>query len=174
MKVLSEKRSEDFLEEGGFEVVPRDLCITRFGLRRSLKKIGFPFVLKAVGRKIKTDERGLIKSDVRTYTQAIYDLKNLKKIRGVEGILVQKKFLGKEFFVSVKKDRNSRPFLSFSSLYPNEHNEKGISSKALPITRPKIKKIFSEAKLSKNVSGRERKSIEEVLTKVSGFVKKHK
>lgn len=174
MKVLSEKRSEDFLEEEGFRIVPRSHCFTRFGLRKSLEKIGFPFVLKASGRLAKTDRSDFIKSDVRTYTQAIYELKNFKKMKGVNGVLVQKKVFGKEFFVSVKKNKNSKLSLSFSSLYPNENDEKGISLKALPLTKPKIKKIFSEAKLSKNVSRKERRIIEGLLMNFSKFAKKHK
>ncbi len=104
MEVFSEAKAEDFLEKEGFPIVERNLSRGIGELRESIKKVGTPFIMKVSGERIfkKRAVRG-IKTDIKTYTQAVMEFKDLKKIERSNGVLVQKKISGKEFIAGMKK-----------------------------------------------------------------------
>jgi len=165
MKVLSERKSLDFLEGIGFKVIERAFFFTRIGLKNSLRKIGVDSFMKISGKNsYKTIERLIPVAN--TYTEILEDFKNLKKVKGFGGILLKKKIPGKEFFISLKKKRESKPFLSISSLGFNEDGKKGISLKSFPISKIKLKKMFKESKISGFLSIKEKKSFEDFLLKI--------
>jgi len=167
MKILSERKAEDFLEKGGFRVVERKFCSSRIGLRKSLMKIGVPFVLKASGKKLFSKENlSGVKQNVKTYTEALIEFKNLKKIKGSKGVLIQKKINGKEFFVGIKKesDQNFKISLGFFS----SEKKEGVF-KVFPSVKKRVVKIVKE--FGGSLSGKEKYSLEKFIFELIEFIK---
>ncbi|MBS3085045.1 acetate--CoA ligase family protein [Candidatus Pacearchaeota archaeon] len=175
MRVLAEKEAEELLEKGGFNVVQRSFCFSRYGLRKSIKKIGFPFVLKAYGRNLfsKSKVEG-VKSDVKTYTEALLEFKNLKKIKGSRGVLVQRKIKGKEFFVGLKRDSKSKFTVSFGFFVLNPKGEKEVVLRIFPAVKKKVKEIIKEANKHEKLSKKEKKSLEDFILEFFAFINKNK
>jgi len=169
MRELGEKESLDFLEKFGFKIVERAFFLTRFGLKSSLRKVGIDSIMKISGKNFPKEVSKKTASNFKTYTGALEDFKNLKKIKGLRGVLLKKKVKGKEFFVTVKRNGTPNPFLSFSSLELNEENQKGIPSKSFPITKAILEKMIKEAKFPKTFSMKLRKNFEEFVMKLCQF-----
>ena len=175
MKEWSERKSLDFLEKEGFYVVKRSFLRTKFGLRKALLKVCFPYVLKVSGKNVISgkDVSKLI-FDLNTFSNSLRGFKDLIKIKGSDGVFVKKRVFGKEFFLTVKKDLEGKKFLSFGVVGVNDQNQKVIISKSFPVDKKKIKFLFKEAKISKMLSSSERKHLEEFILKICGFFKGNK
>ncbi|MDP3966246.1 MAG: hypothetical protein Q8Q04_01815 [archaeon] len=173
MNILSERHAEDFLEKEGFRVVERAFSRSRFGLRKALFKVGFPFVLKASGKKLLPNGDVSLKHDVKNYTCALEEFKQLKKINGAEGVLVQRKIPGKEFFVSLKKASKTRCTISFGFFILKESGEKEVVLKVFTDIKKNIKKIVEEGGKFGKLSSREKKSLERFILDMINFINKN-
>ncbi len=173
MKKLSERKSLDFLEGVGFKVVERSFFSTKIGLKSSLRKIGINSFMKISGKNLHRTI-GKITPIAKTYTGVLEDFNNLKKVKGFRGVILKKKILGKEFFVSFKRRKDSKPFLSIGSLGFNEEGKKGISLKSFPISKIKLRKMFKESKINDVLSIKEKKSFEDFLLSICKFFDKNK
>ncbi|MCR4327468.1 MAG: acetate--CoA ligase family protein [Nanoarchaeota archaeon] len=175
MKVLSERYAEDFLEKEGFKVVEREFCSSKRRLKSSLIKIGYPFVLKATGKNLISKD-GLygVRLDIKTYTQALIEFENLKKIKGSNGVIVQKKIQGKEFFVNLRRVDNGISVFSLGFFSSNKNGEKEAFFKSFPAVKGKFGKIFKKEGKLLNISEREKKSLEEFLENLLYLLKRDK
>ena len=174
MKVLSERFAEDFLEKGGFRVVPRAFSRSKFGLRKALSKVGVPFVLKASGKSLSYSGSDGVKPHIKTYTHALIEMKNLKKIKGTDGVLVQKKIHGKEFFVGIRRGENRRYSISFGCFMKNSSGEKEVVLKIFPAVKKSVKEIIEEVGKYEKISRKEKATIEKFVLDLIRFSKKNK
>jgi len=104
MKILTEKRAENFLKKQGFNVINTAFAKKESEIKTVLKKFRFPVVMKISSKKIihKTKIKG-VKLGIKNYNEALKAFNELKKIRGFEGVLIQEQVKGREFLVGLKK-----------------------------------------------------------------------
>ena len=175
MKVLSERYAEDFLEKEGFKVVERTFSRSKYGLRKALLKVGFPFVLKASGRRLfSKGESSRVNKDIKNYSCAIEEFRQLKKVNGADGVLIQKKINGKEFYVSVRRDGKTKCSISFGFHVLRENGEKEVVLNIYSDSGKNIKKIVEEGDKIGKISRKEKKSLEDFIFRLLKFLKKDK
>lgn len=172
--MLSERFALDFLEKEGIHVVKREFCRSRFGIKKALSKVGYPFVLKSSGKKlISKKEFSGVRLDLKTYTQILHEFKSLKRIKNSNGVLIQKKLKGKEFFASIKREGNLKYVFSFGFFV----SKKGEGDEALfrifPAVKKNFKKIIIETEKVVSLSRKEKDSIERFLGELSQIIKKN-
>jgi len=102
MKVLTDLSAEDFLRKHGFDVLETKLVKKESELAKM--KLDFPVVMKIASKTIvhKTKVNG-IRLGIKNKEQALKAFRDLMKIKGAEGVLVQKQAFGEEFLVGLKK-----------------------------------------------------------------------
>ena len=79
MKIFKEKEAEDFLLKKGFPIIEAEIFSNKKQAYLYAKKIGFPLVLKIVGKLHKSDLRG-VRVNIRE-EDFIYEFDDLKKIK---------------------------------------------------------------------------------------------
>ena len=102
MKVLTDLGAEDFLRKHGFDVLETQLVKKESELVKM--KLDFPIAMKIASKTIvhKTLVHG-IRLGIKNKEQALKAFSDLMKIKGAEGVLVQKQAFGEEFLVGLKK-----------------------------------------------------------------------
>ena len=106
MQTFAEKEAEAFLEKNKFQVIPRMYVKTLVQAQKAAKKLGYPLVIKVSSTKIlhKSDVGG-VKIDIRTEKELAQAVAEIQKIKGCEGILVQKFIPGYQILIGLKKDQ---------------------------------------------------------------------
>ena len=104
MKVFTERAAEKFLDKQGFDIVKTKFIKKESEIENALSEFDMPVVLKVSGKKIvhKSLVDG-IKKDIKSFNDAIKAFKQLKKIKGAQGVLIQGQIKGKEFLLGLKK-----------------------------------------------------------------------
>jgi hypothetical protein len=140
MEVVSELKAEDFLEKEGFPVVERAFSKNLSELENAIRKVGPPFIMKVSGEKIlkKKVLRG-IKVDIKTYTQAVIEFKDLRRIGGSNGVIIQKKLSGKEFLAGIKCTNEFGHSLFFGNI------EENFVFRIPPIGKDEIQRMIKES-----------------------------
>lgn len=169
MKRLTEKKSLDFLEKEGFEVVWRESFSTRFGLKKSLEKFGGDSTMEAIGKNSLVLEGGI--EIPKNYTLALFEFKRLKKLKGFKEILIKEKIKGKRFFVRIERERKSGS-LSFSFLDFEKHGPRVLVSRAFPINKLKLKEMIKTSKLPEIISKKVKDNFEGFVLKLYNLFKK--
>ena len=174
MKYVGEVETEKFLSKKGFNVITHAFSSNKSGIRKALKKVGVPFVMKVSGKNIvHKNKLGGIKLDVKTYSNAIEEFSELKKIKGANGVLFQSKIEGKEFLIGVKKTPEFGQVIGFGSGGTDVEEKKDISFRITPLDREEIKKMIKETKASKGLLKPDGKAIENVIFKLSELLSNH-
>ena len=166
MKYMAEREAENFLEKEGFMIVPRVFCSKEAGLAKALSYVGIPFVMKASGEKLIGKDED-VRVGFKSYSEAVDGLKELKKIKGAKGVLVQPKLKGKEFLIGVKKDGEFGRVISFGS------NEGNLVHRICPIERGDSREMIKKNAISQVLLREEGLSVENLLLKVSKLVGKY-
>jgi len=97
----------------------------------------------------------------------------LKHIKGSNGVLIQKKFFGKEFLLGIKKTPEFGHVLVFGAGGSKVEEKKDVSFKACPVDKIDIKKMFKETKIGKYLGIKDKKILEENLLKLCSLVSKY-
>ena len=169
MRGLSEKDSLDFLEDKGFNVVPRKFFVTRIGLKRALRKVGTKSTMEAIGRNSFVLEKGI--EIPKNYTLAVFEFKRLKKLKGFKKISLKEKIKGKNFFVKLKRE-GKKGNLSFSFLSFEENQPRILISKSFPINKLKLRRMIKNSKLPKTIPKRVKANFENFVLNLYEFFKK--
>ena len=171
MKVLIEKEAEDFLEKSGFEVVKRGYVSRESDLERVCGKIGFPLTMKVSGGKIihKVGVGG-VKVGIKNYDEALKTFKELMKISGAEGVLIQEVFSGKEFILGVKKTPEFDHVLGFGEGGSEVEKKKKVSFRVVPLSIKDAKQMIGEISLAQRISWNARNKIVKNILKLSRLV----
>lgn len=174
MKYVGEKEAENFLEKAGFNVVPRAFCGSKGSLKNAIEKVGIPFVMKVSGKKIihKNKVEG-IRLDVKTYSNALDELKNLKKIKGAEGVLIQRKMQGKEFLIGVKKTPEFGHIIVFGAGGIETEEKKDVSFRVAPLEKDEIKKMIKDVRAASQLLKKDGEAIEKMILDVCSLVEKY-
>src|SRR5690606_27367125 len=145
---------------------------TRFGLRRALAKVGSPFILKASGKRLFHKSEEGIKKNVKNYTQAIFEFKNLLKIKNSKEVLVQKKISGKEFFLIIRKSSAKKYNLSLGTFAQNKNKESFM--KLFTYSKKNIKNAIIEIEKQNSLSTKEKSTLEGFILESLEIAKKNK
>ena len=104
-RVLTVAESLRALQKAKVPVLSFHLAKNEAELEKSVKKTGFPCVLKAVSKKaVHKTEFKAVRLNIQSLKDAKKHFSQLKKIPGFESALVQKQIDGTELFIGSKKD----------------------------------------------------------------------
>ena len=175
MKYIDEKESEDFLEREGFDVVSRSFCSNKRNLDKSLQFVGAPFVMKVAGKKIiHKNKLSGVRLNINNYSEALEEFNSLKKIKGAEGVLIQRKVkFDKEFLIGIKKTPEFGHVLVFGRGGTDVEEEKDVSFRVCPLDKLDIKKMIKDTQVSRGMLEKEGKILEEVILKICKLVEKY-
>lgn len=171
---MCEKDSENFLEKEGFAVIPRSFSSSKLSLKKSIEKVGVPFVMKVSGKKIiHKNEIDGIRLNVKTYSNAIKEFNELKKIKGANGVLFQSKITGKEFLIGVKKTREFGHVIGFGSGGTGVEEKKDVAFRVTPLEKEDVRDMIKDTKVSIGLLRKDGEVIEKVILKISELVEKY-
>ena len=130
------------------------LAKTKSELKRFIKKIGFPLVLKVVSPKAihKTEVKGVY-TNIKSESEALRAFQKLRKISGFEGALVQQQVSGSEWLIGSKTDLQFGPTLVFGTGGIFVELLKDFSLRVLPISKIDAGQMIAEIKHQKLVEG---------------------
>ena len=167
MRYMAEKEAEDFLAKEGFDVVLRSFVSKVAGIKRAMSKVGFPLVMKVSGKNIvhKNKMNG-IRTNINLYSQAVLEFMNLKKIKGSNGILIQKTILGKEYLLGIKKTREFGHVLVFGSGGTKVEIKKDVAFRICPVDKKEIKSMIKETKIGRRLPKKSKEILEDHLMAV--------
>ncbi len=167
MKYYSEKDAEGVLKNFGFNVVLGVYCKKERELSSALISVGLPCVIKVAGKKIvHKGELGGVFLNVETYSDAINIFRKCTKIRGFDGVIVQKKInFNKEFILGVKKTEDFGHVILFGAGGTNVEKERDISFRVCPVNEEDALSLIQDVKITEGMGKKE-------LLKISYFVKK--
>jgi len=111
------------------------------------KKIGFPVVLKIFSKEIlhKTDIGG-VKTEIKNEKELKKSFNELKKIKKIEGILIQKQIKGQEIAIGMKRDNQFGPVLMVGLGGIFIEVLKDISFRICPLSKKEAKEMIKELK----------------------------
>jgi hypothetical protein len=175
MKYLSEAEAEKFLEAEGFPVVKRMFVKKEKDIPKALSTVGLPCVMKVSGKKIvHKAQLGGVNLKVDTYSTALIVFREFKKIKGFEGVMVQKKLsFNKEFLLGIKKTDEFDHVLVFGHGGSQVEEAKDIGFRVCPLEDDDIEDLFDEVFITKEMGAREREKIAVLIRKLCILVKKY-
>jgi len=149
VKIYKEKEAEDFLSRKGFPIIKADIFSNDKEAHAYAQKIGFPLVLKIVGKLHKSDHNGVrVKVTEDDFYDEFYDLKKITR-----KVMVQKYMHGKQVIVGLKKDPTFGHTLLFGLGGIFVEALKDISFRVCPVTNNDIDEMIREIKGYSILSG---------------------
>jgi succinyl-CoA synthetase beta subunit len=168
--VLTEKEAESFLGRNGFVVVEGAFVKHSDELLKSVNRLGFPLVMKASGKNIVHKKKiGGVKLNINSYGAALRSYKELKAVKGFEGVILQKQISGKEVLLGLKKTPEFGHVLAFGSGGSDAEQIKDVSFRVCPLDKNDFYEIIKDTKISKILNNHEKETLVEVLKKLSGL-----
>lgn len=107
---LNATQTFNLLEAAGIKTIKQEVVKTQTELISSVKNLRYPMVLKVVGILHKTDQNGVV-LNIMNEVELIDNFKNLMRIEGVKGIILQEMIKGKEIFLGTKKEAGFPPLI---------------------------------------------------------------
>lgn len=174
MKYYSEVEAEKFLRKNEFNIAPGVFCSNKSQIKNALRKVGVPFVMKVAGKNIvHKNQLGGIKMGVKTYTNALSEFSELKKLKGANGVLFQSVIKGNEYYIGVKKTSEFGHVIGFGDGGVNVENKKDVSFRVNPLTKKDAESLIKDTKISKGLLKHDGLAIEETILKVSELVEEN-
>jgi len=174
MQIFTEKEAENFLEKEGFQIVNRIYIKKKSDINKSINKISFPFVMKVSGKKIihKNKVKGII-LNIKNYEESVKAFKQLKKIKGFEGVIIQKQIKGKEFLLGIKKTPEFGHVIAFGAGGIHTEKLKDISFRVYPFDNIDAEEMIKEVKAAKELNKKTINKIEQNLIKLNHLIQKY-
>lgn len=153
-RTLTVTESLEVLKKFGIPTAKHVLARTEKELGKTLKKTGFPAVLKAVSKKaVHKTEFKAVRLDVRSLREAQKHFAELKKIPGFEGALVQQQLDGTELFIGSKKDIQFGSTIVFGLGGIFVELLKDVSIRVTPISKMDAVQMIREIKHQQVLNG---------------------
>ncbi len=189
---MTKKRQEDktveitrFPEEKSFELVKKyRIPVAKHGFAKNekqledvLKKIKYPCVLKASGKKIihKTDIGGVLFAE--NHDEAVKAFKKLIKMQNAEAVIVQEKLDGVEFIVGGKTDPQFGAVVIFGIGGIYAEVIKDVSFRICPVNEKSAEEMIKELKGFEAITKRtpvKIASISKIISNVCSLITKEK
>ena len=142
---MIEREAEDFLEDAGFKVAKRFVCKSVYESLKAAKRFKYPVAMKVVSKKVlhKTDVGGVF-LDIKSDQEVKKVFNELKKIRGFEGVMVQKYTEGACLLLGIKKDPTFGHVLVVGAGGIYTEIFKDASFRVCPITKSDAEEMIKE------------------------------
>jgi len=181
MVLLNVVDSMKLLRKYSIPVVKQEIVETPSRLKNACERIGFPLVMKIVSPKIShKTEVGGIKLNIHSLEEAKQAFSELKKLKGIESVLLQKQLKGAEVIVGGKRDAQFGPTILFGLGGVFVEVFEDVSLRLCPITLRDAGKMVTEIKgfsVLKGFRGEKPaniSAIKQVLLKASEIMQKEK
>jgi acetyl-CoA synthetase (ADP-forming) len=151
-KTLSEYESSLVIKSAGVPVVPSMLARTRDEAFQMAEKLGFPVVMKGCSAELahKT-EAGMVKLNIGNSEEAAHVFDELMgKIKGLDGVLIQKMVKGsREFVIGLSRDPQFGPCVMFGLGGIFTEALKDVTFRVAPLTKEDALEMIDEIKTKK-------------------------
>ncbi|NIM47151.1 MAG: acetyl-CoA synthetase [Candidatus Aenigmarchaeota archaeon] len=147
---MPDEKAYELLKRYRIKMPPHAFCKNEEELIKSLKKIGFPCVMKVSGKNIihKTDIGG-IRLNIETEEDAIKTFKELMKIKACEKVLVQKMITeGYEIIVGGRKDPQFDRVIALGAGGIFTEFLRDVSFRVPPLSREDAEEMLMEVRFS--------------------------
>ncbi len=147
---MSDEKAYELLKRYRVKLPPYAFCKNEKELLKSIKKIGFPCVMKASGKSIihKTEVNG-VRLNIQTKEDAIKTFNELMKIKGCEKVLIQKMITeGYEIIVGGRKDPQFNIVIALGAGGIFTEFLKDVSFRISPITKEDAEEMLMEVRFS--------------------------
>jgi len=175
MEYLGEKKSEELLESFGFNVVARKYCSDKNKLIKSIGEVGLPVVMKVSGKKIvhKHKINGVVLG-INTYTTVLEEFSRLKKIKGSDGVMIQKQIdFDREYLIGVKKTEDFGHVIIFGAGGTNVEEKKDVAFRVVPLEKEDAYDMIKEVRVTKGILAKEKLEIIKTILRMSEFVSRY-
>lgn len=167
MKFFAEREAEEFLKQHSFDVIETYFIDDEKKLKGVVEKIGFPIVLKISGKDIVHKSRiGGVKTEIKNFAQVLKAFSELKKIRGFEGILIQRQIKGEEFLLGIKNTDEFGHVIVFGAGGIDVEKVQDVAFRVCPIEKEDVFEMIKEIKNSECLSKEDIEHLSEVLLKL--------
>lgn len=151
-KTLSEYESSLVIKSAGVEVAPSALARTRDEAGQIAEKLGYPVVIKGCSAELthKT-EAGVVKLNVGNSEEAacVFD-ELMGKIKGLDGVLIQKMVKGsREFVIGLSHDPQFGPCVMFGLGGIFTEALKDVTFRVAPLSKEDAFEMIDEIKAKK-------------------------
>lgn len=151
-KTLSEYESSLVIKSAGVEVAPSALAKTRDEAFQMAEKLGYPVVIKGCSAELthKT-EAGVVKLNVGNSEEAacVFD-ELMGKIKGLDGVLIQKMVKGsREFVIGLSRDPQFGPCVMFGLGGIFTEALKDVTFRVAPLSKEDAFEMIDEIKAKK-------------------------
>ena len=151
-KTLSEYESSLVIKSAGVGVVPSVLARTRDEASQMAEKLGFPVVMKGCSAKLShKTEAGMVKLNVGNSEEAacVFD-ELMGKIKGLDGVLIQKMVKGsREFVIGLSRDPQFGPCVMFGMGGIFTEALKDVTFRVAPLSKEDALEMIDEIKTKK-------------------------
>lgn len=147
---MPDEKAFELLKRYRVKIPDYELCKNEDEVKKFVKKVGFPIVMKASGKNIihRTDVNG-VKVNINTEEEAIKTLNELMKIKGCERVLAQKMITeGYEIIIGGKKDPQFKKIIALGAGGIFTEFLKDVSFRVSPITYEDAEDMLTEVKFS--------------------------
>lgn len=173
--ILAEKEAEDFLEKKGFNVVDRVFVDNFKDGEKFISMIGFPFVMKAFGKKIIHKKKvGGVAVGIKSKDDGLKAFDRFKKIPGFEGVVIQKQVKGKEILIGLKSTPEFDHVLVFGQGGSDVERKADVSFRACPLSNEDYNEMINDTLIGKTLDASEKKQIISVMKKINDLTLKFK
>jgi len=178
MQLIGFTEAENLLSKYNIPVSRTDFVSNKKDAIKSAKKLEYPVYLKIYGKNIlHRTELGGVK-EVLSQNDLEKTFSSMQKIKGVDGILVQKKAEGKALIVGMKKDAQFGPVIivGVGGIFAEAIND--FVLRIAPVSKQEAKKMLEELKGFVYLSGKRDKkpininAVAELICNVSKLAQK--
>ncbi len=154
MQVLIERDAENFLEREGFPVAKRFIAKNVKEALEFANKLKYPLTMKVISEKIlhKSDVGG-VKLDIRNEEEVKKSFQDLSKLKGFEGVLIQKFREGRFILIGLKEDLTFGHAIAFGTGGIYTEVLKDVSFRVCPIEDEDAESMIKETKAYELLKG---------------------
>ena len=154
MQVLIERDAENFLEKEGFPVAKRFIASNIKEALEFANKLKYPLTMKVISKQIlhKSDVNG-VKLDIRNEEEVKKSFNDLSKLKGFEGVLMQKFREGRFILIGLKEDPTFGHAIAFGTGGIYTELLKDVSFRVCPIEDEDAESMIQETKAYELLKG---------------------
>ncbi len=147
MELLSFENTKKLLLEYQIPFLDAEIVHSEKDIIMLAKKMKYPLALKVFGPKIlhRTDIGGVV-SNINNQKELTKAFSLLRKIKGIEGVLIQKMGQGEQIVLGMKRDEQFGPVLMFGLGGIFVEILKDVSFRVCPISSKEALKMIKEIK----------------------------
>ena len=171
VKVLTEREAEKFLIKNGFNVTKTVFISKESEINSALLKFNKRVVMKVSGEKIvhKTKVNG-VRKNIFDYKKAVDVFRDLKKIKGFQGVLIQRQVKGEEFLLGLKKTKDFGYVVALAKGGSKVEKTKDVAFRVCGVEG--VKEIINDVKAVMKLRSAQIHSLQKIIIDLCKLAKK--